>query len=130
MDSNRLALPLAGAGDGFSWGSAEGGAGGGGMSAGGGGGGGGGGGAPLGGGGGGGGGGADGGGGGADGGGAALLLAGAAGPSGMSTSGTTLGKSGMLLPNTEGAMEGPRSALYARSSATPERTVCVKISHV
>ena len=92
-------------------------------------GGGGGGGAPLGGGGGGGGGGADGGGGGADGGGAALLLAGAAGPSGMSTSGTTLGKSGMLLPNTEGAMEGPRSALYARSSATPERTVYVKISH-
>ncbi len=44
----------------------------------------------------------------------------AAGPIGtVSMSGTTDGRSGMLLPVTDGAMDGPRSALYDRSSATP-----------
>ena len=34
-------------------------------------------------------------------------------------SGTTDGKSGIFPPNTEGAIDGPRSALYMTSSATP-----------
>ena len=72
-----------------------------------------------------------GGGGGGQGGGGAgttgLLAPVRAGPAGITSesgtnagrSGTMAGKSGMLLPGTDGAIDGPRSALYERSSATP-----------
>ena len=131
MDSSKPALPLstggrgllgAGVAVGGGWVVAGGGwvaAGGGGgeMSAGGGGGGGGGGAAEGGG----------GGGGGPGGGGAGTLAPVWAGPAGITSdsgttdgkSGTTAGRSGMLLPGTDGAIDGPSSALYDRSSATP-----------
>ena len=88
----------------------------------GGGGGGGGGGAPEGGGGGGGGGAPTGGGGGTDGPTSSEgRLVAVVGPSGtLSLPGTTDGRSGMLVVSRDGAMEGPRSAEYDRSSATPE----------
>lgn len=69
-----------------------------------------------------------GGGGGAPGGGGAAALGGAwdiSGTEGRVSSGITEGRSGMLLPRTDGAMDFSWSNTKERSSATPEKNNCI-----
>ena len=60
----------------------------------------------------------------ASGGGGGLSVGGFPPGLGVTGSGITAGRSGigMLLPGTDGAMDGPRSAEYIRSPATPTDT--------